>query len=503
MAKILIIDDEKDLCLILNRFLTRHGFEVKEANKGRKAIELIRENPPDLILCDYRLEDMDGISMLKLIKELNSSIPVIIITGFSSIKTAVEVIKLGAVDYVIKPLIPDEILMTIRKALKNSTEAHALNAVDENAGKKAADIYTEKNAEYIFSDSPHFSNLLKQIDLVAPTNYSVIIYGESGSGKEAIAQEIHKRSKRSHKPFVAIDCGVLSKELAGSELFGHEKGSFTGAVSQKVGSFEIANGGTIFLDEIANLSYEVQVSLLRVVQERKVRRVGGNRDIDLDVRIILASNEKLWNVSGGTGKIREDLFHRFNEFVINVPPLRERPDDIMLLANHFLGQSNEELGKDIRGFHPEVETIFRNYMWYGNIRELKNVVKRAALLCDGNYIDVKCIPFELANFNKLQFEVSAEQSANGMNGSNGSPFTSVSRIPQPVMRERTLKSASIDAEYELILEALKKVNFNKSKAAKVLQIDRKTLYYKIKQYHQLRDEKRTNESTTVRKAVEL
>lgn len=495
--------------MVVNRFLTRHGFEVMEANKGKRAIELIKEKKPDLILCDYRLEDMDGSSMLKIIKEINPSIPVIIITGFSSIKTAVEVIRLGAVDYIIKPLIPDEILMTIRKALKNSnatTDERPVNEPNTRSGeeKRPVGIPVENNTEYIFGESQHFVNILKQIDLVAPTNYSVIIYGESGSGKEAIAQEIHKRSKRSHKPFVAIDCGVLSKELAGSELFGHEKGAFTGAVSQKTGSFEVANGGTIFLDEIANLTYDVQVSLLRVVQERKVRRVGGNKDIDLDVRIILASNEKLWDVSGGTGRIREDLFHRFNEFVINVPPLRERPDDIMVFANHFLAQSNAELSKSIKGFHLEVETIFRNYMWYGNIRELKNVVKRAALLCDGNYIDVKCIPFELANFNKLQFDLSGDQL---VTRTGASPMTITNNFQTPMfkeVKERTLKSASIDAEYELILEALKKVNFNKSKAAKVLQIDRKTLYYKIKQYHELREERKGDgPAMNVRKAVEF
>ncbi|HLT73599.1 MAG TPA: sigma-54 dependent transcriptional regulator, partial [Ohtaekwangia sp.] len=351
-------------------------------------------------------------------------------------------------------------------------------------------------SEYIFGDSPYFKNILKQIDLVAPTNYSVIIYGESGSGKEAIAQEIHKRSKRSHKPFVAIDCGVLSKELAGSELFGHEKGSFTGALNQKIGSFELANEGTIFLDEIANLSYDVQISLLRVVQERKMRRVGGTKDIDLDVRIIVASNEKLWDAAGA-GKLREDLYHRFNEFAIQVAPLRERPGDIMIFANHFLGIANEELNKNIKGFHPEVERLFQSYVWYGNLRELKNVVKRATLLCDEEYIDVKSIPFELTNFAKLQFENSSSDSAQPAQVAGVTPYpvTSASMaggytpVKKPALREQSLKSAGIDAEYELILEALKKVNFNKSKAAKVLQIDRKTLYNKIRQYQELRGEK--------------
>ncbi len=501
MAKILIIDDEKDLCLVLSRFLSKHGYQVTDANKGKKALEIINESVPDLILCDFMLEDMDGVSVLKAIKEINPATPVIIITGFSNIKTAVEVMRLGAVDYIIKPLIPEEILLTIRKALDRSLTSipeqmpvgSGSPVREERNGSSRRPNPLSKN-EYIFGDSPYFKNILKQIDLVAPTNYSVIIYGESGSGKEAIAQEIHKRSKRANKPFIAIDCGVLSKELAGSELFGHEKGSFTGALNQKIGSFELANEGTIFLDEIANLSYDVQISLLRVVQERKMRRVGGTKDIDLDVRIIVASNEKLWD-SAGSGKLREDLYHRFNEFAIQVSPLRERGGDIMAFANHFLGIANEELNKNIKGFHPEVERIFRSYVWYGNLRELKNVVKRATLLCDEEYIDVKSIPFELTNFTKLQFDASTDFNQNVVTTpiavpAQAAPVSSTFVPTKKVMpREQSLKSAGIDAEYELILEALKKVNFNKSKAAKVLQIDRKTLYNKIRQYQELRGEK--------------
>ncbi|HEY0091071.1 MAG TPA: sigma-54 dependent transcriptional regulator, partial [Flavobacterium sp.] len=329
--------------------------------------------------------------------------------------------------------------------------------------------------------------LLQQIDLVGPTNYSVIIYGESGSGKEAIAQEIHKRSKRKNRPFVAIDCGALSKELAGSELFGHEKGSFTGALNQKTGSFEIANGGTIFLDEVANLSYDIQVSLLRVVQERKMRRVGGVKDIELDVRIIIASNEKLWDAAR-KGKFREDLYHRFNEFSIDVPPLRQRPDDIMLFANHFLEQTNEELAKNLRRFSAEVESIFRSYVWYGNLRELKNVIKRATLLSDGEQVEASSLPFEISHFNKLQFEKAPEPAVTYNNQPLPSTMEEVSEPMRSVVSETTLKGASIDAEYEMILKALKKVNFNKSKAAKLLNIDRKTLYNKMKQYQEFNNQ---------------
>src|SRR6478735_9045256 len=357
---------------------------------------------------------------------------------------------MGAYDYITKPLFPDEILVTIKKALEAAT-THDTGAVHEKpaAQDRPAAATTPpasapapstglkpslvQSGEYIFGDTPTFRQILQQIDLVAPTNYSIIIYGESGSGKEVIANEIHKRSKRKDKPFVAIDCGALSRELAGSELFGHEKGSFTGAVGQKIGSFELANGGTIFLDEIANLSYDIQVSLLRVVQERRMRRVGGTKDIDLDVRIIIASNEPLWEISK-KGKFREDLFHRFNEFSMTIPPLRERKEDIMVFARHFLQLTNEELNKKVRGFSPEVEEIFKNYIWYGNLRELKNVVKRSTLLTDGDYIEDRSLPFEISNFSKLNFEsTSNDARVQSFNNTPQQP-TIINSHPTPVSR---------------------------------------------------------------------
>lgn len=504
MQKILIIDDDRDMCLLLKRFLTRHGFEVLEAYNGKKALELLEEVEPSLVMCDFRLEDMEGNVLLGKIKDKYPHLPVIIITGYSDIKIAVEVMKMGAYDYITKPLFPDEILVTIRKALETAatpTEAKVKQPVvseeSNQAARQEANDSKEvrptiiHSGEYIFGDSPVFRSILQQIDLVGPTNYTIIIYGESGSGKEAIAQEIHKRSKRKNKPFVAIDCGALSKELAGSELFGHEKGSFTGALNQKIGSFEIANGGTIFLDEVANLSYDIQVSLLRVVQERKMRRVGGTKDIELDVRMIVASNEKLWD-SARKGKFREDLYHRFNEFSIDVPPLRQRPDDIMLFANHFLYLTNQELGKNIRRFSSEVESIFKSYVWYGNLRELKNVIKRATLLSDGEMIEASSLPFEISHFNKLQFDKQPEATSMTSAAPVTMPINSVlDEVPEQVSRpisETTLKGASIDAEYEMILKALKKVNFNKSKAAKLLNIDRKTLYNKMKQYQEFNNQ---------------
>jgi len=483
MHKILVIDDDRDMCLLLNRFLTRKGYEVNELYNGKKALDYLELTAPDLIICDLRLEDMSGIDLLTRIKDKYPGLPVIIMTGYSDIRSSVNAIKIGAYDYVTKPLLPDEILMTIKQALEADELSATKVNISDNHGHRGKRSIDSKIDEYIFGETEAFTKIKHQISLVAPTNYTVIIYGESGSGKEVIAQEIHKQSKRSNKPFVAIDCGALSKELAGSELFGHEKGSFTGALNQKIGSFEIANSGTIFLDEISNLPYDVQVSLLRVVQERKMRRVGGIKDIDLDVRIIIASNEILWDATR-KGKFREDLYHRFNEFNIIAPPLRERKEDIMLFANHFLKLTNVELGKRIRGFNAEVERIFKNYIWYGNLRELKNVIKKAALLTEGPIIEPQSLPFEISNYGKLQFEESAihTEDAEKVIVAESKPAAS-----KGALDGHSLKEASIDAEFEMIMKALKQANFNKSKAAKILQIDRKTLYNKMNQYQELKN----------------
>lgn len=486
---ILVIDDDKDMCLLLNRFLTRNNFIVTTLHTGKESVKWLEKNEPHIVLCDFKLDDMTGAELLSEIKEKYPHVPVIIITGYSDVKDAVEVMKIGAYDYVTKPLLPDEILLTIKSALsaspyevapakrstKASEHAEAENKKTGNYNKAAASAKPKMHGQYVMGDTPEFVNIMKQIELVAPTNFSIIIYGESGSGKEAIAQQIHQKSKRASRPFVAIDCGALSKELAGSELFGHEKGAFTGAVNQKLGSFELANSGTIFLDEIANLSYDIQVSLLRVVQERKMRRVGGNKDIELDVRIIVASNERLWDAAKG-GKFREDLYHRFNEFSIEVPPLRKRKQDIMLFAGHFLDITNGELGKSVKGFSKEVTGIFQNYVWHGNLRELRNVVKRATLLTDGDYVQVSSLPFEITNYKKLQFDETEEEQAEPVVPKKKS------QKAEDIPFENKLKTANLDAEYEVILDALKQSNYNKSKAAKLLNIDRKTLYNKMRQF---------------------
>jgi len=361
MKRILIVDDEVNIGLLLSKFLSRNGFEVKTATSGATAFEILGAESFNLVLCDFRLEDTDGREILKKIKLNYPRTGVIIITGYSDIKLAVELIKMGAYDYITKPLYPDEILNTINKAIETQ------QALNEEMDKPKSASDTPKNREvkkqdfeqedYVAGQSPAAKELIRQIDLVAPTNYSVILIGESGTGKESVAKGIHMKSPRRDKPFVAMDCGSLTKELAGSEFFGHEKGSFTGALYTKIGHFEMANGGTLFLDEVGNLSYEIQAALLRTVQERKVKRIGSTKEIDLDVRIIVATNENLIDAIT-KGRFREDLYHRFNEFGIYMPPLRERGKDIMIFAEYFLNAANKELDRDVKGFSSEVEDCF-------------------------------------------------------------------------------------------------------------------------------------------------
>ncbi len=334
-------------------------------------------------------------------------------------------------------------------------------------GKSSADD------EFLVGQAPATRELYRQVQLVAPTNYSIILYGESGTGKEVIARTIHHNSARKDKPFVAMDCGTLSKELAGSELFGHVKGAFTGALADKEGHFELANGGTLFLDEVGNLSYEIQAALLRVIQERKFKRVGGVREMETDVRIIVASNENLQDAYR-RGKFREDLFHRFNEFSIVLPPFRHRKEDIPLFAEFFLAKSNKELNKTVDGFEPEVMQIFLDYPWPGNLREFRNVIRRAALLTSSGLINARVLPTEIVdndNFSQ-SFTLSQPQETH---------LAAVHHHPI-AHRETDLKNAAAQAEYDTIMNVLKQVNYNKSRAAEILKIDRKTLYNKIKSY---------------------
>jgi two-component system response regulator HydG len=462
--RVLIIDDDMDMCTLLSRFLSRNGYDTDVAYSGQKGIARFEEETFDAVLCDFRLGNMDGKEVLTAVKKIKPEAILLIITGYSDIKTAIDVIKQGAYDYITKPLIPDEVLSVLNKALEQPAQSTE-DRVNGSSKAKVPGKYHKQ--EFLIGEAPATKDLYQQIEIVAPTNYSIILYGESGTGKEVIAKTIHRLSHRKDKPFVAMDCGTLSKELAGSELFGHVKGAFTGASSDKEGHFELANGGTLFLDEVGNLSVDIQAALLRVIQERKFKRVGGNKEMDVDVRIIVASNENLQEAYQ-RGKFREDLYHRFNEFSINLPPLRNRRPDIPAFAEFFLQKTNEELGKDVKGFEEEVIQMFMKYSWPGNLREFRNVVRRAVLLTQGDLISPKTLPWEITNTNPLT-------------------ATQEPLREQPTLtmkKDIGLKGAASKAEYETIMNVLKEVKFNKKKAAEVLNIDRKTLYNKLKSYEE-------------------
>ncbi len=472
MAKVIIIDDDIFICQLLDKLFRRSGHESEFFTTGKNALEHLKSSEPDIIFCDYRLPDTDGREMLLKMRETHPHVPVVIISSYDNIKTAVELIKLGAHDFIKKPLLPEEIQRMFEQVLQqrngktqHNGHAHVANGSEMQITEK----WERKNGDssrkvFIVGKSKEARKIQGQIGLVASTNYSVIIYGESGTGKESVAYSIHAASPRRNNPFVAVDCGALTKELAGSELFGHEKGAFTGALQSKIGQFELANHGTIFLDEITNLPYDIQVSLLRVIQERKIRRLGSSREINIDIRILVASNKKL-DEAACRGEFREDLYHRFNEFSIDLPPLRERKPDIMIFADFFLGCVNSELGKSITGFSEDVQKTFMGYHWTGNLRQMNNTVKRAALLCSGSEITADMLPAEMV------FQAQMSQADKKETGT----VQTVVRLPE-------LKSAALNAEYEMILKALRKVNFNKSAAAVLLNIDRKTLYNKMRAF---------------------
>lgn len=457
MAKtnLLVIDDDADICTLLTRFLTKQGFEVDSAQRGSSAKELLKHKHYDLVLCDHRLPDTDSSEMLQHIKGISRDTAVIIITGYSDVRTAVELMRKGAFDYVGKPLYPDEILMRIKDALADRDEPR------QDTPKAKSKGAVEDGSGYVQGNGPHAAGLTSHIGLVAPTDMTVLITGETGTGKEFVAKEIHRQSKRTGKVFVAVDCGALPKELAGSELFGHVKGAFTGAVSDKRGSFEQASGGTLFLDEIGNLTYENQVKLLRVLQERRIKRVGDEKDITVDVRVLAATNEDL-RIAMAEGRFREDLLHRINEFSLALLPLRDRPEDIMVFARYFLEKANAQLGKSVEGFDEAVEARLKAHAWPGNLRELGNVVKRAVLLTTGALIQMNGLPAEVIS---------------------GAPSPRVlEHGAVEAMSTDGLKGISHSAEKQAILKALERNGFNKSRTAEMLNIDRKTLYNKLKSF---------------------
>jgi two-component system response regulator HydG len=454
MPNILVVDDDRDINLLLEKYFSKKGFEVSTVETGKDAIGWLKGHSTDVVLCDFKLPDYTGIEILQKIKIIDPRIQVIIITGYSDVRIAVEAVKKGAFEYVTKPLYPDEIMHTVENALKRKDEP-----VEQTHAKKKR--VKKQSLEFIQGVSHQSQMVQKHVDLIAPTDMSVIIEGETGTGKEYVAREIHTKSQRQDQPFIAVDCGALPKNLAGSELFGHVKGAFTGAISDKKGCFELAHQGTLFLDEIGNLSYENQIKLLRVLQEQVIKRVGGTKDIPVDVRVIVATNENLRDAVK-EGEFREDIFHRLNEFKIEIAPLRERPDDVEVYAEHFLQMANKELGKEIEDFEKEAHEKIRNYYWHGNLRELRNVIKRSVLLSQEKKIKLIHLPSEITTPVYTESETMSVSFSGGLPGS--------------------LKKVAEEAEKKAIIEALKLTNNNKSKTAELLEVDRKTLYNKLRAY---------------------
>lgn len=436
---ILIVEDDLTFSTMLKTWLGKKGFNIDTASSCAKARKTLSTDKFDLVLSDLRLPDQDGIQLLSWLRKNDIYTPFIIMTSYAEIHSAVEAMKQGASDFVAKPIQPDELLKKIKEAINPPT-------AEEEITEKSAPETAPSN--YLEGESEAAHQLYNYVALVAPTQMSVLINGASGTGKEYVAHRIHQLSKRSDKPFVALDCGSIPKDLAASEFFGHVKGSFTGALSDKTGAFEEANGGTLFLDEIGNLSYEVQVQLLRALQERRIRKIGTSKEIEVDVRLVSATNENLTEAIA-KGNFREDLYHRINEFTLKIPDLKDRPEDILLFANFFLDQANRELGRNLIGFDAEASQALQNYSWPGNLRQMKNVVKRATLLASGDLIGIKDLGDELLN------------------------------TPH---EESPLTLHSEKDEMQRILNALKQTNNNKSKAAIILGIDRKTLYNKMKLY---------------------
>lgn len=439
MATILLIEDDATFSMILENFLQKKGYSVQCRANVKTGLQELNRKAYDILLLDYRLPDGTGIDILNEARLLYPNIPAIIMTSVNDVRIAVKAIRSGALDYITKPVNPDELELLLKEAVAPQDLPAVLT---QSAGPT-----------YIQGQSERSAKLHEFIALVAPTDMTVIIQGESGTGKEYVASAIHRASKRQKEAFVAIDCGSLSKELAASELFGHMKGAFTGALSDKKGQMEAANGGTLFLDEVGNLSYEVQVQLLRAIQERVIQPVGSNKQIKVDVRILTATNDDLLD-SVAKGDFREDLYHRLNEFKIQVPPLRNREEDLFVFVEHFMKQANHDLNRKVKFLSKEVRELFRQYEWPGNLRELKNTVRRMVLLSAGDTAQLSSLPEEMS----LQTQKPASTPASD------------------------LRSVTEMHEKELIVETLKKVKYNKSKAAKLLNIDRTTLYNKIEKY---------------------
>jgi len=435
MAKILLVDDDSTFSQVLENFLQKKGHELVLKSSVKTGINALKDTQFDLLLLDYRLPDGTGLDLLNETRATNILLPTIMMTSFNDVRTAVRAMRMGVFDYITKPVNPDELVLVINNALstKKATSSQIPGVI------KGTDQQSKKLDEHI--------------ELIAPTDLSVLIQGESGTGKEYVARLIHQKSKRSSKPFIAIDCGALSKDLASSELFGHVKGAFTGAIADKKGVFEQSDGGTLFMDEIGNLDYEVQIKLLRALQEKVIVPLGGHKHTAIDVRIIAATNDELVT-SVNARLFRLDLYHRINEFKIQLPPLRQRSADIDAFITFFIAEANRDIGRGVSKISDEALEILHAYDWPGNLRELKNVIRRMVLLTPGNEAGTDSLPDEMLLF--------------------------VSQIQEKP--DSDLKFQNEINERKLIQKVLADVHNNKSQAAKLLNIDRKTLYSKLEKY---------------------
>lgn len=444
MEKILIIDDNENLRYTLTELLQDSGFETDTTPEGASALNELETQIYDLIILDMKLPGMGGLEILKKIKDRYPHIPVIMLTAFGDIKTAVEAMKHGAQDFMTKPFDNNAMLLTIKKALEMKYLKQEVNLLR----KKMDSMY---KSDEVIGKCKKMKEVFDQVNIVAPSGLSVLIQGESGTGKEIIASMIHKISGRRDKPFIAVDCGAIPESLIESELFGHEKGAFTDARSSNEGKFELANEGTIFLDEVSNLSDSNQIKLLRVIQERKVTRLGAKKPIKLDIRIICATNIKLSEAINNRS-FRQDLYYRINEFNIELPPLRERKEDIPVFVEHFINDANRELNKNVRGVTEQALSRLINHSWRGNVRELRNVIRRAVLMEKEDVIST-------LNITDENSELSANVEFNG---------------------EISLEKHTKTLEKELILKAIEEANGNKTKAAKILKMNSRTFYRKLK-----------------------
>lgn len=455
MTRILIVEDDIAFGTMMQTWLKKKGFDVDKATSVGAAVRLIEEKPAyNLVLSDLRLPDRDGLELLAWLHKNSMPIPFIVMTNYAEVQNAVLAMKSGAADYIAKPIQPDILLSKIKDALQNNnTSTPQPNNSNNNKTTKQPNNSNHTTTtpqplnpspRYIEGNSDASRQLYSYVSLVAPTPMSVLILGASGTGKEYVARRIHEQSQRAGKPFVALDCGAIPRDVAASEFFGHKKGAFTGADTDKRGAFEAANGGTLFLDEVGNLSYDVQVQLLRALQERRIRPLGGTEERPIDIRLVAATNENL-EQAVAEGRFREDLYHRLSEFTIYMPQLSERGTDLYLFADLFVRLANEELSRHVEGFDARAAEKLASYSWPGNLRELNNVVKRAVLMARGAFI--------------TQDELSAAMG--------------------PVRQEPITALHDADAERQRILNALQQCGGNKSKAARMLGIDRKTLYNKL------------------------